>query len=145
MKSKFVITLDYCILRCCYVGGRAGGQPGARSRPSPATGAGPSSRQGRSGDTGELQGVVQHLLATPVHRASRGQTLDNYPPTVCSHHMPTDAWFLATIARLLAIIIRLLALMARLCEACEMCDPGAKCDCCDGTEIYTRSGQAQHC
>ena len=108
---------------------------------------GPALDRGGHGDTRTrgLQGVVQHLLATPVHRASRGQILDNYPPTVCSHHMPTDAWFLATIARLLAIIIRLLALMARLCEDCEMCDPGAKCDCCDGTEIYTRLGQAQHC
>ena len=106
---------------------------------------GPALDRGGHGDTQGLQGVVHHLLATPVHRGSRGQILDNYPPTVCSHHMPTDAWFLATIARLLAIIIRLLALMARLCEDCEMCDPGAKCDCCDGTEIYTRSGQAQHC
>ena len=88
---------------------------------------GPALDRGGHGDTRGLQGVVHHLLATPVHRGSRGQILDNYPPTVCSHHMPTDAWFLATIARLLAIIIRLLALMARLlaliarlCEAYEM-------------------------
>ena len=81
---------------------------------------GPALDRGGHGDTQGLQGVVHHLLATPVHRGSRGQILDNYPPTVCSHHMPTDAWFLATIARLLAIIIRLLALMARLSEACEM-------------------------
>ena len=51
---------------------------------------GPALDRGGHGDTGELQRVVQHLLATPVHRASRGQTLDNYPPTV-SHHKANDS------------------------------------------------------
>ena len=107
---------------------------------------GPALDRGGHGDTQGLQGVVHHLLATPVHRtASRGHSRYLIIPQQSHITRQTIAWFLATIARLLAIIIRLLALTARLCEDCEMCDPGAKCDCCDGTEIYTRSGQAQHC
>ena len=48
---------------------------------------GPALERGRSRGHRRLQRVVHHLLHTPVHRAaSRGQTLDNNPPTVSSHH-----------------------------------------------------------
>ena len=101
-------------------GGRAGGQAGA-SRPSPATGAGPSSRQGEV--TGTQEVTTCSAPPAPYTRTSRRQPRGHKViiPQQSPHiTMPAIAQFLATIARLLAIMIRLLALIARLCEACEM-------------------------